>query len=392
MADFVMPSLGADMEAGTLVKWRIAPGEAVSRGDIIAEVDTEKGVIEIECFEAGHVERFVAQPGDKVPVGAVLAVIRTEGAPAAPAVAQAVTPVPAAPTAPAGARPATAPVVRSGPSTAPGRLSPRARKRAAELGVDLATVTGTGPGGAIEAADVERAAAAPWAPAPTPPGPSLDPMRRAIAAAMAKSKREIPHYYLQTRIDMGHALAWLQVQNQTRSVEARLLPTVILLKAVAHGLRDVPSLNGFWVDGGQRISDAIHLGVAIAMKGGGLVAPAIHDVDLKTPDEIMAALRDLIPRARAGRLRSSEMTDATLTVTALGDLGVETVFGVIYPPQVALVGFGRIAEQPWAEAGAVSVRPIVAASLAADHRATDGHEGARFLDALTRHLQTPGSL
>ena len=134
----------------------------------------------------------------------------------------------------------------------------------------------------------------------------------------------------------------------------------------------------------------IHLGFAIALKGGGLVAPAIHDVDTKSCDELMAALRDVIPRARRRRLRSSEMTDATITVTNLGDLGVETVFGVIYPPQVALVGFGAIIEQPWAEHGMLGVRPVLTASLAADHRATDGHLGAQFLDALNRHLQAPG--
>ena len=125
------------------------------------------------------------------------------------------------------------------------------------------------------------------------------------------------------------------------------------------------------------------------MKGGGLVAPAVHDVDRKSCDDLMADLRDLIPRARAGRLRSSEMTDATLTVTSLGDLGVEAVFGVIYPPQVALVGFGKIMEQPWAKDGMLGVHPVMHASLAADHRATDGHVGAQFLDALNRHLQSP---
>jgi len=214
-------------------------------------------------------------------------------------------------------------------------------------------------------------------------------MRRAIAAAMARSKREIPHYYLETRIDMRRALAWLHAANQQRSIEERLLPAVVLLKGVARALVDVPALNGFWVDGGFRPGRGIHLGFALALKGGGLVAPAIHDVNELTADELMAHLRELIPRARAGRLRSSEMTDATLTVTSLGDLGVDRVFGVIYPPQVALVGFGRIAEQPWAEHGMVGARPVVSASLSADHRATDGLVGGRFLEALTRHLQEP---
>ncbi|MDZ4403455.1 dihydrolipoamide acetyltransferase family protein [Prosthecobacter sp.] len=410
MADFVMPSLGADMESATLVKWHVKPGDAVKRGDIIAEVDTDKGIIDVECFQSGIIEKLVIEPGAKIPVGALLAVIQGGEAPVAAA-----TPVPApvavtevphihvSPlakkiaaelgvdlnklvghgTGPGGlidredveqaAKPVSAPQTRV-------RVSPLARRRAEELHVDVTHIQGSGPDGAIEAADIERAAA--------PHKPS-DAMRRAIAAAMAKSKREIPHYYLQTRIDMSALLSWLQAENQKRSIKDRLLPVVPLLKALAKALRDVPQLNGFWIDGQHRVSEAIHLGFAISMKGGGLVAPAIHDVDKKSCDELMTDLRDLIPRARSGRLRSSEMTDATITITSLGDLGVETVFGVIYPPQVAIVGLGKIMEQPWAKDGMLGVHPVMTASLAADHRATDGHLGAQFLEALNRHLQTP---
>jgi pyruvate dehydrogenase E2 component (dihydrolipoamide acetyltransferase) len=277
------------------------------------------------------------------------------------------------------------PQVTPGPVSARAQLvSPRARRRAETLGVDLAAVKGTGPGGAIELADVERAVSA----SRTPPQPSTPaPMRRAIAAAMARSKREIPHYYLETRIDMSRTMEWLRAENERRAVERRLLPAVILLKAVARALVEVPDLNGYWIGEAFRPGAGIHIGMAIAMKGGGLVAPAIHDVDRRSYDELMADLQDLIPRARAGRLRSSEMTDATITVTSLGDLGVDRVLGVIYPPQVALVGFGRITEQPWAEGGVVDARPVVSASLAADHRASDGLVGARFLDVLARHLR-----
>jgi len=383
MGDFVMPSLGADMEAGTLVKWCVAEGDTVTRGDIVAEVDTDKGVIEIECFEAGVVAKLVAQPGEKLPVGMVMAVIRGAGEPAATA----------GPKATPEAKATLEPTVMSEPTATPEpvatgarRVSPRARHRAEALGVDLATVQGTGPGGAIEVADVERAAT----PARTLPRPSTPaPMRRAVAAAMAKSKREIPHYYLETCIDMTRTMEWLRAENERRSVERRLLPAVILLKAVARALAEVPDLNGYWSDEAFHPGAGIHIGMAIAMKGGGLVAPAIHDVDRRSYDELMADLHDLIPRARAGRLRSSEMTDPTITVTSLGDLGVDRVLGVIYPPQVALVGFGRIAEQPWAEGGVVDARPVVSASLAADHRASDGLIGARFLDALARHLRAP---
>jgi len=417
MADFVMPSLGADMEAATLVKWRVKPGDAVKRGDVIAEVDTEKGIIDIECFESGVIEKINVEPGAKIPVGTAMAVIQGTGVPAAtpaekPKVALVEAPVPhASPlarkiaaelgvdlsklqgTGPGGlidradvehaASPAPAPAIQVAGERL--KASPLARRLAAELGVDLSALQGTG--GIIERADVERAAAA-KKPAPEKTG---EGMRRAIAAAMSKSNHEIPHYYLQTRIDMSAALKWLESENQKRAIKDRLLPAVLLLKTVAKALRDAPGLNGFWIDNEHRISEAIHLGFAISMKGGGLVAPAIHDVGEMSCDEIMAALRDLIPRSRSGRLRSSEMTDATLTVTSLGDLGVESVFGVIYPPQVALVGFGKIMEQPWAKDGMLGVHPIMTASLAADHRATDGHLGAQFLDALNHHFQTPES-
>jgi pyruvate dehydrogenase E2 component (dihydrolipoamide acetyltransferase) len=217
-------------------------------------------------------------------------------------------------------------------------------------------------------------------------------MRRAIAAAMARSNREIPHYYLETRIDMSRALRWLETENQQRGMKARLLSVVLLIKAVAKALGDVPELNGYWIDDSLQLQDAIHLGFAISLRQGGLVIPAIHHADLKSLDELMEVLHDLIPRVRAGRLRSSELTDATVTVTNLGDLGVEAVYGVIYPPQVALVGFGKIIEQPWAENGMLGIRPILTATLAADHRATDGHRGGQFLESLNRHLQEPAKL
>lgn len=408
-----MPSLGADMEAALLIEWRVKPGDTVKRGDIIAEVTTDKGDIEVEVFEDGVVEKLVAEPGSKLPVGALLAVIRAAGQPAPPSVAPV---APAAPAPPPVAPPAPQPQPQPQPAPAETqrmRASPLARKVAAELGIDIATVAGTGPGGAVERADVERAAAQgqakapPAAPAPPPaapaaPAPESAPapphaaavsgMRRAIASAMARSNREIPHYYLQTRIDMSVALRWLETANAARPIKQRLLPAVLLLKAVARALQETPDLNGYWHDDQLERRDAIHIGFAIASRQGGLITPAIHDVQSKSLDEIMAALHDLIPRTRAGRLRSSELTDGTITVTNLGDLGVETVFGVIYPPQVALVGFGRIAEQAWARDGMLGVHPILTATLAADHRATDGRTGGQFLGALNRLLQKPEAL
>ncbi|WP_089718334.1 dihydrolipoamide acetyltransferase family protein [Candidatus Entotheonella palauensis] len=380
MSEFRMPSLGADMEAGTLVEWMVQPGAPVKRGDIIAAVETEKGIIEIEVFEDGVIEQLVVEPGSEVPVGTVLAMICPAVTPASRPEASAVA-----------MEPSEMPLVEVEPALAgPGRrvrASPLARRLATQLGIDLDTVEGSGPHGAIERADVERAAALTKteviATRPlVPPPVSVDAqtgMRRAIAAAMARSNREIPHYYLETRIDMSGALCWLETQNQQRSIKDRLLPPVLLLKAVARALGDIPELNGYWLDDHHQPQEDIHIGFAIALRQGGLVTPALHDVNLKTLDELMAMMRDLIMRARAGRLRSSEMTDATITVTNLGDMGVETVYGVIYPPQVAIIGFGKVIEQPWAEKGMLGVRPILAATLAADHRATDGRRGAQFL-------------
>jgi pyruvate dehydrogenase E2 component (dihydrolipoamide acetyltransferase) len=401
MAEFVMPILGADMTAGTLVAWRKQPGDRVSRGDIIAEVETEKGLIDVEVFASGVLERIVVAPGATVPTGTVLAIIRDDGAPAAPpappspvAPSPAVPLLPAAPSA-AAPLPTRAPAPMSPPPSGapPGqrqRISPLARKAAERLGVDLASVAATGPGGAVRLEDVERAAVRP----PAPGRARLDPsrMRQTIAAAMARAKREIPHYYLAHTIDMHRALAWLAAENERRPVTERLLPNAILLKAVALAVREVPELNGVWRGDRMEPSAGVHLGVAISLRGGGLVAPAIHDVDRLPLGELMRALRDLVQRARTGGLRSSELSDPTLTVTSLGEQGVETVFGIVYPPQVAIVGFGRIAERPWVVDGAVVARPLVTVALSADHRVSDGHRGGLFLVALERLLQAPERL
>ncbi|HBZ70765.1 MAG TPA: 2-oxo acid dehydrogenase subunit E2 [Deltaproteobacteria bacterium] len=372
------------MEAGTLVEWLVKPGDWVKRGDIVAVVETQKGAIEIEVFETGTLETLLAQPGQKMPVGTPMAFIRVDGGavagPAAPRALPSTAAAPAELPVAACMPQMAAPSARTGP-----RISPVARRRAAELGIAIGKLSGSGPGGAVTLADVERAARA-GVPAPA------QAMRNAIAAAMTRSKREIPHYYLATRIDMGRAVRWLDAENLRRSVTERLLPSVLILKATALALRKVPELNGFFRDSGFNPSDAVHLGVAISLRSGGLVAPALHDADRRSLDDLMATLRDLVQRARAGVLRSSELSDATVTVTNLGDQGVETVFGVISPPQVALVGFGRLREEPWAENGMLGVRPAVTATLAADHRASDGHRGGVFLSALDRLMQSPEKL
>lgn len=399
MAEFVMPTLGADMSAGTLVAWKKKPGDRVTRGEIIAEVETEKATIDVEVFTSGVVERLLVRPGEKVPVGTVMAIIREEGKPSSVAAQkeppQAVAPpVSEAAPQPVFAPPPPAPPV---PSAEPARLriSPSARQLAAELGVDPAAVHGTGPGGAITREDIERAARekpAERAPAPAEAADRQARMRQTIAAAMARSKREIPHYYLGTTIEMSRAMAWLAAENLKRPIKDRLLYGVLLIKAVALALREVPELNAVWKDGQVVRSRAVHCGVAISLRQGGLVAPALHDADTLSLDELMRNFLDLVRRARAGTLRSSELSDPTITITSLGEQGVETVYGIIYPPQVALVGFGKIVQRPWVTEGKIEPRPVITATLSADHRVTDGHRGGIFLAAVDRLLQKPEAL
>ena len=386
MAEFVMPMLGADMSAGTLIAWRKQPGDTVMRGDIIAEVHTDKADIEVEVFTNGVVEKLLAEPGQQVPVGTPLARIREDGK--APVVTVAPEPIP------------TVHAERL-------LVSPSAKTLAAELGVDLAVVRGSGPGGRIQRRDVEAAAAgATERRAPGPPVPPAAPvaapvavgedrqagMRRAIAAAMARSKREIPHFYLSETIDLSTATRRLADENLHRPVQERLLPGVLMLKAVARALHEIPELNAVWQGDHVVQSEAVHLGVAIFLRGGGLVAPALHDADRQSLDELMHGFRDLVSRARAGTLRSSELSDPTITVTSLGERGAETVLPIIFPPQVAIVGLGRLVERPWVSEGQVLPCPVVTATLAADHRVTDGHRAGVFLTTLARLLEEPDDL
>jgi pyruvate dehydrogenase E2 component (dihydrolipoamide acetyltransferase) len=399
MIRFELPSLGADMDEGTLLEWHVKPGDAVKRGQVVAVVDTSKAAVDVEIWHDGVVAELLVQPGQKIPVGTVLATLLEAGESATAA---------ASPTATAASAPAVQPPAQREPQPAGAQattpaavtrraVSPSARRRARELGVDPDRLQGSGVQGSVTLADVEAAARlAPAAPASATAAHGAadraQEMRKAIAAAMSRSKREIPHYYLSETVPMARALAWLQQRNQGLPVAERLLPAVLMLKAVALALRRTPELNGFHREGRFQPAAAVHAGVAISLRGGGLVAPALHDVGDKTLTALMRELTDLVKRARAGSLRSSEMSDPTVTVTSLGDQGVEAVFGVIYPPQVALVGFGRLSERPWVVDGLVQATPVVCATLAADHRASDGHRGALFLAELRELLQQPQEL
>ena len=381
LSEFRLPALGADMEEGTVVQWNVAPGDAVRRGQVVAVVETDKGAIDVEIFEDGVMRELVVQPGTKVPVGTVLARLETAGESASPSPAPG--PAGAAETA-AGSR---------------ARISPAARVRARELGVEVASLTGTGPGGAITIEDVEKAKR-PAQPSREPPAAKAGEhdmaqaggMRAAIATAMSRSKREIPHYYLSLTKDVTGAVDWLAARNASVPVTERLLFTALLIKAVALTCRDVQGFSGFYRDGRYEPGPSVHVGVAVALRGGGLVAPAIMDTADKSLPALMEEFRQLVMRARGGRLRASELAAPSIIVTSLGDAEVDAVFPIIQPPQVAIVGSGAVSSRPWVVDGKVEPRQLIVLSLGADHRVTDGRLGAQFLAGVAERLAAPGKL
>jgi len=420
-SEFRLPALGADMDSGTIVQWNVEPGSRVKRGDVVAVVETDKGAIDVEIFQDGVVSEIVVQPGEKVPVGTVLARLETEAGAEAGAAGPAPSPQPGEPPEPAAPEPALPEPAAPEPGEAAGeaaevrlKVTPAARRRARELAVDVGSLRGSGPGGAITLEDVEAAsqaaaaeppvepAAAPPAPPPTAP-PTAPPaapagaagkagMRAAIAAAMSRSKREIPHYYLSTQVDVSATTDWLAAHNAVAPVTQRLLFAALLVKALALTCRDQPGFSGFHRDGRYEESPAVHVGVAVALRGGGLVAPAIMDTAEKPLGALMEEFRALVTRARAGRLRASELAAPTIVLTSLGDAAVDAVFPIIQPPQVAIVGAGAVAERPWVVDGLVVPKPVLTLSLGADHRVTDGRLGAQFLARLAQRLAEPATL
>ena len=394
-----MPSLGAEMEEGTVLQWYVEPGDPVERGQLVALLDTEKAEIEMESFETGWIDTLLVQPGETVPVGTLMATVRSEAQPSAESASN------LAPTSPRDEPPIA--------SHRRARATPLARRLAGERGISLGNLSGSGPDGAIVQADV-MAAAAPGrvdtsndtiaskdsgkAPPAVHSGVAASKPDRAarrrqvIAAAMERSKREIPHYYLATSIELTSTLAWLENANRDRPVSKRLLLPALLLKAVANAARRFPQLNGFWIDGAHQPADAVHVGMVVSLRSGGIVVPTLRDADSRCLEDLMEQLRDVVTRARVGRLRSAELSNATLAVTSLGEEGVETIYGVIYPPQVSIVGFGAIHSEVRAEGDLLGTRPVLRATLAADHRASDGQEGSRFLTAIARQLTDPEKL
>jgi pyruvate dehydrogenase E2 component (dihydrolipoamide acetyltransferase) len=427
---FAMPSLGADMSEGRITEWLVQPGDHVERGQIVVIVETDKSDIEVEVFEPATVVELLVDEGELVPVGTPIA--RFAGAETATSAPAAVPPQRAGPGATVHGE--ATPVPAAPTPTTTQVTSPMIRHLADELHVDPKRIHGTGPGGRVHRDDVEAAAGTtsrqritPRArrlmdergidpsrfaalgyvtgddvlelPVESPGGRTVESsderptkaetMRRHIAELMSRSWAEIPHFHLARRLDLNLMTDRLTEANEQRAIADRVVPGALLLCAAARAAARVPACNGWWRDGGFQPAGEVHLGVVLSLRSGGILVPTIDHADRLTPVEMMQRLAELVQRARQGRLRASDMGEATITVTNLGDLGADSVAGVIHPPQVALVGFGAVRDAVVAADGLPTVRPTVQASLAGDHRAIDGLTGSRYLAQLQTLLDGP---
>lgn len=419
--EVVMPKLGADMQEGKIVRWLKKEGERVQKGEIIAEVETDKADIEMEAYASGVMRKILAPEGQVAPVGTVIAVIAAEGedvsgvlAGKAPAAA----PAPAKPAAPPPASrvEAPAPAEARGPA---GRVkaSPLARRLARERGVDLRLLQGSGPGGRVVRADIEQAAtsapavaaaaprpavapvpAAPAAPAAAVPAAvaaaaaageaiPLTPIRRAIASRMVQSKAPVPHFYLTLDADMTRAQE-LRASLNAHDETLKLTVTDILLKACALTLPKHPYVNASFAGDKIQFHREVHVGIAVALEDG-LITPVLRDVHRKALTQIAREARDLAERARNRKLKADEISGATFTISNLGMFGIEEFSAIIVPPEAAILAVGAIQDAPVAEEGRVVIRPRLRLTLSCDHRVVDGATGARFLADLKKLLEAP---
>lgn len=407
--EVTMPQMGADMTEGTLVRWLRQPGDAVERGDVIAEIETDKATVELESFASGTLRQLVVAEGETVPVGDVIALL---GAPdeALPEVGR--HPLPDKPSHRAVgdvAGPAPPP---AGDAHAAGRVrvSPVARRIASDAGIDIAAVAGSGPDGRILRRDVEAAIVArdhhgpagapvvepePESPPPPPPDPArvepLTRMRAAIARNMAEAKRSQPHYYLAVDVDMTEAMAFRAHANLVLAAARRVSVNDLLVKACAAALARHPRFNAAFTDDGIQYHARIDVNIGVALDEG-LIAPALLDAGNRSLPDIAEASKALVERARAGRLRAEEYAGGTFTITNLGAYGIDALTGVINAGQAAILGAGAVAERPAVVDGALAVRQLMTLALSADHRVTDGAEGARFLADVRALLESPAQL
>jgi pyruvate dehydrogenase E2 component (dihydrolipoamide acetyltransferase) len=397
--DVVMPALGMAQETGRILRWLAAEGSEVHRGEALLEIETDKVTVEVEAPADGVLASVTAGEGEDVPVGQVIAQILAPGEAPTPATTAAPptgagigTPVePEAPTdehrGPSEATiEAPSPVQRRRAKRA--GASPKARRLAAEAGVDLAAVEGSGPRGAVLAGDLPRAAGAARSGAEPSSAETIEvsPAWKVMAARTVASWTSAPHFSLSREISAGRLLTWLE-RIRARS-GAEVTVTDLILRVVAASLLEHPRLNGRWSEDGITVGGAVNLGLAVATDDG-LVVPVIADAERLSVEELARRRHDLIERARAGGLRPADVQNGTFTVTNLGMYGVDSFAAVINPPQAAILAVGRIAERPVAEEGQVVVLPRMTLTLSCDHRVVDGARGARFLGTLAELLEEP---
>lgn len=408
--EVVMPAIGAGTTQGKILQWLKQSGDAVKVGDILAEIETDKAVIELEALDNGVLDRIHVPAGDtEVPVGDVIATLLPEAG-AAP---QPASPPPAPAAAPAAALAApaisaVAAAVSAQPETAGGlasqRLfaSPSARRLARTLGVDLHALAGSGPNGRIVRVDIENAAASlpaaapvtPVAPVRAPSGAALEPhtpMRATIARRLVQSKQQVPHFYLTVdcRMDaMMAARAALNAREEAASEPVRLSLNDLLAMAVARAVRQTPAINAQWTDEGIAQLGQVDLSIAVALESG-LITPIVRDADRKSLREISTEISQLAEQARRGRLRPEQYEGGSLTLSNLGMHGVREFAAIINPPQSAILAAGAVTRQPVVDGDEIRIGHVMSLTLSADHRVVDGAVGAQFLKAVKRLLENP---
>ncbi|MDQ7800260.1 MAG: dihydrolipoamide acetyltransferase family protein [Armatimonadota bacterium] len=391
MAEVIMPKMGDAMTEGKILSWRKRHGDRVEKGEVLAEIETDKVNVEIEA-EASGILQILVPEGQVVPVGQVIAYI--DGQPAEAAARQAPSPAAQPEQAPA-AEPAPAP---SGPPTevAPPRVkaSPLARRIAAEHGIDLAQVRGTGPGGRVVERDVlayleSRATRAPAPAEAEYEDVPLSRMRQAISRVVTHSKQQIPHFYVTAEVDLTRALELREQLQEALGEEGRVTVNDLVLKATALALRQHPDLNSQVVDERTlRRFRRVHLGIMVATPDG-LIAPVLRDADRLPLLQLAKEARRLVEGAHARRLRQEEYAGATFSVSNLGMYDVVNFVAIIQPPQAGILAVGRAQERPVVRSGQVVVRSVLQLTVSADHRVTDGVGAAQFLVNVKRLLENP---
>lgn len=385
----VMPKLTDTMEEGVLLEWKKREGDPVQAGEALAEIETDKAVMDLEAFASGILRKILVQNGETVESGKLLGVIGEADEDITEALSDTI--MSAAATS---AKPAAAPATSSAPSPLPieeSRIiaSPRARALAAERGIDLSRVTGTGPGGRIVEEDVVKTQGPAESAMPAGTDHPLTQMRKAIAKATVQSKAPVPHFYLTREIDMEAAEQFRRQLKKGRQSHPSM--TDLLIKAVALALRKHPELNVSYVGDAIRRYERVDIGVAVGMEDG-LITPVIRDCSAKTLEAISAESRVLIERAKQKRLRPQEYSGATFSISNLGMFGVDNFLAVLIPPQAASLAVGAVRDVPVIVAGAVKAGRSMQVTLSCDHRAIDGVMGAKFLTELKRLLEAPHEL